>query len=153
MSDVRCRSRTGRAAVRAHPLAWRWQRSSGRGPHVERASIVLEAVRLRFPTTRETKSNPDPLHPSDRERIIGQLDHHRLEWPRRDDLGRVALACRVLHEPSIPDADRHGIAYTRSDPHAPGKAEQDLTPRRPVALAAPTGWQLEHNEPRRRRQS
>ena len=78
--------------------------------------------------------------------IIRQLDHYSFKWVLRDDLRCVAASGRVLHEPSIPDADRHRIAYTRSDSNAPGQTEEDLTVRRPVTLAAPTGWQLEHNE-------
>ena len=79
-------------------------------------------------------------------RIIGQLDHYRFEWSLRDDLRCVAASGRVLHEPCVPCADRHRIAYARSDSHAPGQTKEDLTGRRPVTLAAPTGWQLEYNE-------
>jgi hypothetical protein len=61
----------------------------------------------------------------------------------------VAASGRVLHEPSVPYADSYGIAYTRSDPNASGQTEEDLAGGRPVTLAAPTGWQLEQNEPRR----
>ena len=78
--------------------------------------------------------------------IIRQLDHYRFKWALRDDLRRVTASGRVLHEPSIPCTDNGGIAYARSNSHAPGQTEEDLTGRRPVTLAAPTGWQLEQNE-------
>ena len=66
-----------------------------------------------------------------------------------DDLRRVAASGRVLHEPSVPRADSYGIAYTRSNTNASGQTEEDLAGWRPVTLAAPTGWQLEQNEPQR----
>jgi hypothetical protein len=82
-------------------------------------------------------------------RIIRQMDHYRFEGPWRDDLRRVAASGRVLHEPSVPRADSYGVAYTRSHTNASGQTEEDLAGWRPVTLAAPTGWQLEQNEPQR----
>jgi hypothetical protein len=80
-------------------------------------------------------------------RIIRQLDHYRFEGSLRDDLRFVAASGRVLHEPSVPCADYNSIPYTRSDTNASGQTEEDLAGWRPVTFAAPTGWQLEQNEP------